>query len=195
MGTGIFVWSFVSDAALAFHSFGYLLHSRASSLELPPIVVPPQGVPRAARGSSRPRKYLLLIGRYTRGRPKSLVLYGESRLGKTLWARSLGRHVYNCLQFNVDDMRADLDEALYAVFDDMQGGFKFFPSYKGWLGAQSKFTVTDKYRGKTSIQWGRPTIWICNESPSEWTDVDMRWLNANCIFVEIRQPIFRASTD
>lgn len=92
-------------------------------------------------------------------------------------------------------MRADLDEALYAVFDDMQGGFKFFPSYKGWLGAQSKFTVTDKYRGKTSIQWGRPTIWICNESPSEWTDVDMRWLNANCIFVEIRQSIFRASTD
>ncbi|AGU67651.1 replication associated protein [Faeces associated gemycircularvirus 10] len=128
-------------------------------------------------------------------RPKSLVLYGESRLGKTLWARSLGRHVYNCLQFNVDDMRGDVEEALYAVFDDMQGGFKYFPSYKGWLGAQSKFTVTDKYRGKTSVIWGRPTIWLCNESPRDFTDVDMTWLEANCVFVEVTNPIFRANIE
>lgn len=95
----------------------------------------------------------------------------------------------------MDDMENDLAEATYAVFDDMQGGFKYFPSYKGWLGAQASFTVSDKYRGKQTIRWSRPTIWICNESPSEWTDVDMKWLNANCIFVEIRHPIFRANTD
>lgn len=106
-----------------------------------------------------------------------------------MWARSLGPHVYNCLQFNVDDMRADLDTAKYAVFDDMQGGFKFFPSYKGWLGAQSQFTVTDKYRGKTTIRWGRPSIWLSNEDPWMCTDVDHEWLRGNCIIVHLQQSI------
>nr|QVW56552.2 MAG: replication-associated protein [Gemygorvirus] len=127
------------------------------------------------------------------GRPKSLIIYGETRLGKTLWARSLGPHIYCCLQFNVDDVRAGLDDAKYAVFDDMQGGFKFFPSYKGWLGAQSQFTVTDKFRHKTTIQWGRPTIWLTNESPFQ--DVDTEWIMGNCFIVHLTMPIFRANTE
>ena len=90
------------------------------------------------------------------GRPRSLILWGETRLGKTIWARSLGAHIYCCLQGNVDDFKAGLEDAKYAVLDDMQGNFQFFPSYKGWLGAQQTFTVTDKYRGKTTIQWGAP---------------------------------------
>ena len=28
------------------------------------------------------------------------------------------------------------DDCKYAVFDDIQGGFEYFHSYKGWLGAQ-----------------------------------------------------------
>lgn len=107
-----------------------------------------------------------------------------------MWARSLGKHIYNCLQFNIDDVVADIDGAKYAIFDDMQGGIKFFPSYKGWLGAQSSFTVTDKYRGKRSILWGRPCIWLCNDDPAEWVDCDMTWIRANCEIVELRQQLF-----
>lgn len=129
------------------------------------------------------------------GRPKSLIIHGETRLGKTLWARSLGEHIYCCLQFNVDDVRAKLEVAKYAVFDDMQGGFKYFPSYKGWLGAQKSFTVTDKYKGKTTIEWGRPTIWVMNESPSSCTDVDYDWLMGNCFIVHVGHAIFRANTE
>nr|QJB18642.1 MAG: replication-associated protein [Genomoviridae sp.] len=128
------------------------------------------------------------------GKPKSLIIHGETRLGKTLWARSLGEHIYCCLQFNVDDVRAKLEVAKYAVFDDMQGGFKYFPSYKGWLGAQKSFTVTDKYKGKTTIEWGRPTIWVMNESPSSCTDVDYEWLMGNCFIVHVGHAIFHAST-
>ena len=69
--------------------------------------------------------------------------------------------------WNVDDVRADIEDAQYAVFDDIQGGFQFFPAYKGWLGAQQTFTVTDKYRGKTTINWGRPSIWLMNDDPEE----------------------------
>lgn len=95
----------------------------------------------------------------------------------------------------MDDVKACIDDAKYAVFDDMQGGFKFFPSYKGWLGAQQSFTVTDKYKGKTTIQWGRPTIWCMNEDPTTCTDVDYNWLQGNCFIVRIKDPIFRASTE
>lgn len=85
-----------------------------------------------------------------------------------------------------------MDDAKYAVFDDMQGGFKFFPSYKGWLGAQAQFTVTDKFRHKTTIQWGRPTIWLTNDSP--YMDVDTDWLQGNCFIVHLTAPIFHANT-
>lgn len=95
----------------------------------------------------------------------------------------------------MDEVKGMIDEARYAVFDDMQGGFKFFPSYKGWLGGQGQFTVTDKYKGKTTIQWGRPTIWLMNESPSACTDVDYEWLMGNCFIVHLAEPIFRANTN
>lgn len=119
-----------------------------------------------------------------------------------MWARSLGPHIFCCLQFNLDDVRAELDEAKYAVFDDMQGGFKFFPSYKGWLGAQRSFTVSDKYKQKFTVQWGRPTIWLCNEK--QWSDdcrdekgqvLDVDWLYINAHVVHLTEPIFRASTE
>jgi len=118
-----------------------------------------------------------------------LILWGETRLGKTLWARSLGRHIYCCLQFNVDDVKTNIDEAQYAVMDDIQGNFQFFPAYKGWLGAQKTFTVTDKYRGKTTITWGRPTIWLMNEDPEEVGHVDLNWLRGNCTIVHLTQSL------
>ena len=123
------------------------------------------------------------------GRPRSLIVWGETRLGKTVWARSLGSHVYCCLQWNVDDLKAGLEDAKYAVLDDIQGNFQFFPSYKGWLGGQQTFTVTDKYRGKTTINWGRPTIWLMNEDPEEVGHVDLNWLRGNCDIVHLTEPI------
>lgn len=79
------------------------------------------------------------------------------------------------------------DEAEYAVFDDIAGGFKFFNNYKGWLGCQHEFTITDKYKGKQKFTWGRPTIMCMNEDPRGSSDVDIDWLEGNCDIVYIAE--------
>ena len=125
------------------------------------------------------------------GRRKSLILFGPTRLGKTLWARSLGSHAYFGGLFSLDEPLKDVE---YAVFDDMQGGFGYFHSFKFWLGCQSQFYATDKYKGKTLIHWGRPSIYICNDNPladpafaNRPGDID--WLTGNCEIVEINESL------
>ncbi|QCS37574.1 replication-associated protein [Tortoise genomovirus 14] len=113
------------------------------------------------------------------GKRRSLVLYGGTRLGKTLWARSLGRHAYFGGLFSLDESVEDVD---YAIFDDMQGGIKFFHAYKFWLGAQTQFWATDKYKGKRLIHWGKPSIYISNNNPLEDEGIDHDWMLGNCDF-------------
>lgn len=116
-------------------------------------------------------------------RPKSLILYGETRTGKTHWARSLGRHMY----FNgMFDMSLWDDSAEYAIFDDYPDWSNFF-SYKQWLGAQQQFTMTDKYCKKRTIVWGKPCIILANSLPSF---PDMDWVRKNCVIVKISAPLF-----
>ncbi|UJO02129.1 Rep [Bat associated gemykibivirus 1] len=128
-------------------------------------------------------------------RKKSLVLYGPSRMGKTLWARSLGNHAYFGGLFSMDE---PLDDVAYAVFDDF-GGLKFLPTYKFWLGHQKEFYVTDKYKGKQLVVWGKPSIWLNNVDPREEhgiRDDEIEWLNANCDFIKLdRELISHASTE
>nr|QJB18720.1 MAG: replication-associated protein [Genomoviridae sp.] len=127
-----------------------------------------------------------LAGQQSGDRKKSLVVFGPSRLGKTMWARSLGKHAYFGGLYSLDE---DLEDVDYAIFDDMQGGLKFFHSYKFWLGAQKQFYATDKYKGKRLINWGRPSIYLSNQNPLCDEGVDHDWLLANCIFVELTESI------
>lgn len=120
------------------------------------------------------------------GRRRSLVLFGGTRLGKTLWARSLGNHAYFGGLFSLDESLEDVD---YAIFDDMQGGLKFFHAYKFWLGCQEQFWATDKYKGKKLIHWGRPSIYIANSNPLCDEGVDIEWLMGNCLFVEVESSL------
>jgi hypothetical protein len=124
------------------------------------------------------------------------VLFGATRLGKTVWARSLGDHAYFGGLFNLEDFCEDSN---FAVFDDISGGFSFFPSYKQWMGGQFQFTVTDKYKHKVTVKWGKPSIWICNTDP-RWdcykagSSPDFEWMEENCIFYEVTDTIFRANS-
>ncbi|UJO02113.1 Rep [Molossus molossus associated gemykibivirus 1] len=120
-------------------------------------------------------------------RGKSLVLIGPSRMGKTMWARSLGNHVYFGGLFCLDEFSPDVD---YAVFDDIQGGLEFFHGYKFWLGHQQSFFATDKYRGKKLIHWGKPAIWCSNTDPRADKGADADWLDANCEFIFIDSPLW-----
>ncbi|AMH87711.1 replication-associated protein [Pteropus associated gemycircularvirus 7] len=129
--------------------------------------------------------------------PKSLVLYGDTRLGKTVWARSHGPHIYFCgLYSGAEAMKHD--GADYAVFDDIQGGIKFFHGFKNWLGAQAEFQVKVLYKDPVLIQWGKPSIWLSNSDPRyDLSPSEVTWMEGNCLFVELTAPLFtsRASTE
>lgn len=123
------------------------------------------------------------------GRVKSLVLYGPSQTGKTSWARSLGKHIYCVgLVSGAECMKAhDVD---YAVFDDIRGGMKFFPSFKEWLGCQPHVCVKELYREPKVIEWGKPSIWCSNADPrNDMLQVDIDWMEANVTFIEITESI------
>jgi len=118
-------------------------------------------------------------------------------MGKTVWARSLGRHGYFCgLYSGKESLRIGRDRGIgYAIFDDIQGGIKFFPGFKNWLGCQRQFQVKVMYKDPILIDWGRPCIWLANTDPrEEMSHDDVMWLEGNCHFVNVTTPIFHANT-
>ena len=120
-------------------------------------------------------------------RPKSLCLIGGSKLGKSLVARSFGKHNYFHGMWNLDEWD---DSAVYNIFDDIPGQLHSF-DYKGFLGAQHDLTVADKYKKKRHIQNGKPCIYISNNDPlkTKKGKEDRDWLLANCIFVYVDKPL------
>lgn len=125
------------------------------------------------------------------------MLYGDTRVGKTVWARSLGSHLYFCGLYSGQEAMKH-DGADYAVFDDIQGGIKFFHGFKNWLGCQAEFQVKQLYRDPQLIRWGKPCIWVSNEDPRhDMTPSDVHWMEGNCLFVELTSPLFtsHASTE
>lgn len=120
-------------------------------------------------------------------RPKCLVIIGPSRLGKTLVARSFGKHSYFHGNWNVEQYNPD---ALYNIFDDIKGQLSAF-DFRSFLGAQHDITVTDKYHKKKTIKNGKPAIYLSNKDPltTRHGREDRDWLKANCIFVYVTTPI------
>jgi len=118
------------------------------------------------------------------GRVKGLIVYGDTRLGKTELVRSLGKHCYFGGMFDLQEY-LDNPDVEFALFDDIDD-VKFVPMYKFWLGAQKEFVCSDKYKHKTRVYWGRPSVWVANKSLLEYRDkrgnpsVDVDWLLENC---------------
>lgn len=125
----------------------------------------------------------------------SLVLYGPSRTGKTLWARSLGRHIY-CIGLVSGDEQIKAPDVDYAVYDDIRGGMKFFHSFKEWMGAQAYVTVKRLYKEPKLVRWGKPSIWLSNTDPRlDMDPSDASWMEDNAVFIDISNPIFHANIE
>jgi hypothetical protein len=122
-------------------------------------------------------------------RPHSIIAFGGSRLGKTDWARSLGPHVYFRGTFNLKTLLAiGAENVDYMIWDDVSWKDSALKdeNYKNWMGGQDKFTVTDKYRGKVDVTWGKPAIFLSNRNPLIGIpDEDKRWLKSNCTIIDL----------
>ena len=103
---------------------------------------------------------------------------------------SLGRYSYFGNMFNMDAFRDDCE---YAIFDDLPRGLRDM-DFKFWLGGQLYFNVTDKYKHKRFLKWGRPAVYISNNNPLKdryLSKSDKDWLEGNAVIVEVTAPLFK----
>lgn len=80
-------------------------------------------------------------------------------------------------------------EAKYVIMDDIE--FEFMPNKKQWWGAQREFEMTDKYRKKITIQFGKPLLFLCNpdqdpRSSRSWS----QWYLDNSVIIELETSLF-----
>ncbi|QIJ55591.1 replication-associated protein [Marmot associated genomovirus 1] len=138
-------------------------------------------------------------------RPKSLIMYGPSRTGKTTWARSLGNHLYFERILSAKVAIQGVENVEYAVFDDVS--FSHTPGWKSWFGAQAEIGLRQLHRDAVYVKWGKPIIWCSNRDPRQeirlhieankglFFQDDLDWIEANCIFVYVGEPIFISSRE
>jgi hypothetical protein len=115
-----------------------------------------------------------------------LCIFGPTRLYKTAWARAHGRHSYLIDAWNAKQLSID---SKYVVLNDIP--FTDIKNvYKQLLRGQQEFSVTDKYLYKVHLtDWRKPCIYVSNQDPRE-CDVNVDWLNGNCVFVEVWKPLY-----
>jgi hypothetical protein len=122
-------------------------------------------------------------------RPRSLILYGGSRLGKTDFARALGPHCHFRGTFNLRSLLSvGVENIDYVIWDDVpwtDGALKY-GQYKNWMGGQDFFTCFDRYLPKSDITWNKPGIFLSNEDPLFGLgSKDQAWLRENCTIVDM----------
>jgi len=123
------------------------------------------------------------------GRPKSLIIHGDSRLGKTIFSRNLGPHVHWQRDFNLRKLiNMGVDNVDYAIFDDVAWDNAALKNegFKAWLGGNKSFDVSDKFQGKFTLNWGKPCILLTNKDPWEGLHFDdSKWLRKNVVYVAL----------
>jgi len=119
-------------------------------------------------------------------RPKSLIVIGPSRIGKTVWARSLGEHIYWGGMTSLDTFNA---AARYLIMDDIP--FEFVPNKKQWFGAQKTFIATDKYRKKTLVTFGKPLIYLVNPDDDPTSHILWnQWFIDNTVVIRVNTSFY-----
>lgn len=129
-------------------------------------------------------------------RPKSIVIEGESRTGKTEWARSLGPHNYLCGHLDLNN-KIYSNNAWYNIIDNVDP--HYLKHFKEFMGAQSNWSSKVKYGRPVKIKGGIPTIFLCNPGPTssykefleEEKNIKLKnWSLHNAEFYTITQPLF-----
>ncbi|ADO40855.1 replicase [Bhendi yellow vein India virus [India:Pandarahalli:OY168B:2006]] len=129
-------------------------------------------------------------------RPWSLVLEGDSRTGKTMWARSLGPHNYLCGHLDLSP-KVYSNDAWFNIIDDVDP--HYLKHFKEFMGAQRDWQSNTKYGKPVQIKGGIPTIFLCNPGPNasykEFLDEEKNsalkaWALKNAAFVFLTEPLY-----
>jgi len=89
---------------------------------------------------------------------------------------------------NLDVWDKDAD---YIIIDDIK--WEFIPQKKSLLGAQREFTLTDKYKKKRKIKWGKPCILLFNPEDSPMLSLhgnEREWYVSNATMVTITTNLY-----
>ncbi|ACI28539.1 replication-associated protein [Tomato yellow leaf distortion virus] len=135
-------------------------------------------------------------------RPLSIIVEGDSRTGKTMWARALGPHNYlsGHLDFNG---RVFSNEVEYNVIDDVAPHYLKLKHWKELIGAQKDWQSNCKYGKPVQIKGGIPSIVLCNpgEGASYKAFLDKEenaslrnWTVKNAIFITLTSALYQEGT-
>nr|QHA25131.1 replication-associated protein [Tomato yellow spot virus]QHA25139.1 replication-associated protein [Tomato yellow spot virus] len=135
-------------------------------------------------------------------RPMSLIVEGDSRTGKTMWARALGPHNYlsGHLDFN---SKVYSNQVEYNVIDDVAPHYLKLKHWKELIGAQKDWQTNCKYGKPVQITVGIPSIVLCNPgegvSYKEFLDKEenvslKNWTLRNAKFVFLDSPLYQTTT-
>nr|UIK24210.1 replication protein [Tomato yellow leaf curl virus] len=132
-------------------------------------------------------------------RPNSIIIEGDSRTGKTMWARSLGPHNYLCGHLDLSP-KVYSNDAWYNVIDDVDP--HYLKHFKEFMGAQRDWQSNTKYGKPIQIKGGIPTIFLCNPGPTssyrEYLDEEKNislknWAIKNATFITLYEPLFSSA--
>lgn len=75
----------------------------------------------------------------------------------------------------------------YAIFDDVP--WDYLTNKKGFFGAQRWLVLTDKYKKKRSVKWGKPCIYLINpeDKPNQGFG---HWYRENCFIVDVGDKLY-----
>nr|QKW90624.1 replication-associated protein [Squash leaf curl China virus] len=130
-------------------------------------------------------------------RPIGIVIEGDSRTGKTAWARSLGPHNYLCGPSWILARECTISDAWDNVIDDVDP--HYLKHFKEFMGAQRDWQSNTKYGKPVMIKGGIPPIFLCNKGPNssykEYLDEEKnaalkQWALKNAIFITLEEPLY-----
>ncbi|AWD77155.1 replication associated protein [Sida yellow golden mosaic virus] len=135
-------------------------------------------------------------------RPVSIIVEGDSRTGKTMWARALGAHNYlsGHLDFN---SRVYSNDVEYNVIDDVSPQYLKLKHWKELMGAQKDWQSNCKYGKPVQIKGGIPSIVLCNPGEGasykdflekEENSSLRAWTLKNAKFFFLDAPLYQSET-
>nr|UFP62935.1 AC1 [African cassava mosaic virus] len=127
-------------------------------------------------------------------RPNSIVIEGDSRTGKTIWARSFGPQNYLCGHLDLSP-KVFRNDAWSNFIDNVR-------PLEESIGGQKDWQTITKYGKPIQIKGGIPTIFLCNPGPTssykEFLDEEKNqslkaWALKNATFITLHEPLFSSS--